>query len=132
MESAIDAERRWFPRFPFHSRAIFVLDGIRHEGTLVDLSLSGALFSGNAPTFAVPGERCMLDVLHGAGQCCVRAQARVAYAQGEMVGLQFQLLDFPALQGLMRIAEMNLESPDMMKRELGVLLKAPAGRQRQR
>lgn len=132
MASASDAERRWFPRFPFHSRAIVVLDGIVHEGTLIDLSLGGALFRGRAGLLASPGDACQFDILHGAGRCCVRARARVAYAQGELVGLQFQQLDFSALQGLMRIAEMNLEAPEMMNREVSALLKPPAGRRRQR
>lgn len=128
MEAAIGAERRWFPRFPFHSRAVMTIDGVQQEGALIDLSLSGVLFRGRAAIVARTGEGCILDIMQGAGRGVVRASARVAYAEGELAGLQFKQLDFGTMQGLMRIAEMNLGTPELMKRELGALLKAPAGR----
>lgn len=129
MESAVVAERRWFPRFPFHTKAVFTLDGIPLEGTLIDLSLSGALFRGKADIVATPAD-CLLDILHGTGRCVVRARARIVHVEGDLAGLQFRQLDFGTMQGLMRIVEMNLGSPEMLRRELGALLKAPAGRRR--
>lgn len=128
MEAATGAERRWFPRFPFHSRAVLMFEGVQQEGTLIDLSLSGVLFRGRTAIDAERGEHCLLDIQQGAGRGVVRASAFVAYAEGELAGLQFRQLDFGTMQGLMRIAEMNLGTPEMMQRELGALLKAPAGR----
>lgn len=130
MDPASGAERRCFPRFPFHSNAVLLLDGIPHEGTLIDLSLSGALFRGRAAMVVATGERCRLDILHGAGRDVARAKGRIAYAQEDLVGLQFQQLDLDVLQGLTQIVEMNLGTREMMKRELAALLMSPAGRLR--
>jgi len=130
MESAVHIERRCFPRLPFHSKAVFSIDGVSQEGTLIDLSLSGALFRAEGEVFAVLDDYCQLDILHGAGLCCVRTRGRVAYVQDGLIGLQFKQHEFAVLKELMKIVEMNLGTPDMMQRELGALLKAPAGRLR--
>lgn len=121
-------ERRLFPRFPFHRRAVLSFGSTQIDGVLIDLSLSGALFNCQSPLPPLPDEHCQLDILHGTGRCCVRAQARIAHAQHDLLGLSFSQLDFGALQGLMKIAEMNLCPPAIMKRELGALLKPPGGR----
>jgi hypothetical protein len=130
MEPASGAERRCFPRFPFHSKAVLVLDGIPYEGTLLDLSLSGALFRARAALVVAAGECCRLDILHGAARDVARANGRIAYAQEDVLGLQFQQLDLGAQQGLTQIVEMNLGTREMMKRELAALLSSPAGRLR--
>jgi hypothetical protein len=130
MESPGDAERRWFPRFPFHTRAVLLCDGVQQEGILLDLALSGALFRGESAIYATPADFCHLDILHGAGRGVVRARVRVVHADGDMAGLQFRQLDFGVLQELNRIVEMNLGTPDILKRDLGALLKPPAGRPR--
>lgn len=124
------AERRWFPRFPFHARAVIVLEGMPQEGILLDLSFSGALFRAGARVCAGSQDRCLLEILHGASPAGVRAMARVAYSRDDLIGLQFGQVDFSTINGLMRIAEMNLGTPEMMRRELGALLQAPAGRLR--
>jgi hypothetical protein len=130
MEPASGAERRYFPRFPFHSNAVLVLDGIPYEGILIDLSLSGALFRARAALVVMAGERCRLDILHGAGRDVARANGRIAYAQEDLVGVQFQQLDLGARQGLAQIVEMNLGTREMLKRELAALLASPARRLR--
>lgn len=128
MESSLFEERRFFPRYPFHSKALFASDRTQVEGMLIDLSLSGALFRGNMQVAAAQDEHCRLDILHGAGRSYARASGRVAYVRDDLVGLKFSVLDLGTVQGLMRIAEMNLDAPAMMKRELGVLLRAPGRR----
>lgn len=145
---ADEIERRVFPRFPFHSKAVLTVGGIPCEGELIDLSLSGALFRAGAACLPFARERCLLDILHGARRSVVRAPGEVAYAQGRLIGVKFHPMDAEVLQGLMRIVEMNLGNPELMKRGVDALsagrgrhgaaapdcalLQAPGGRARRR
>lgn len=123
MNAAHAAERRRFPRFPFHSRAVLRLDGAVVEGMLLDISYNGALFEPAQFAAGSPEEECVLTVVNDGGRRQgVDIVGRVAYRGGCTIGIQFHPLEWLELAGLMRIIELNLGTQEMLSRQLGRLL----------
>jgi hypothetical protein len=124
MNDVAGAERRRFPRFPFHSRAIARLgSGGEYECLLIDISYNGALFEGAGLGQLAPGDECLLTVPgNGGRRPGLELRGRVAYAARGTIGMQFHPLKWQELGGLMQIIELNLGTPEMLSRKLGRLL----------
>lgn len=123
MNTTAGAERRRFPRFPFHSRAVMRLGNYVHAGTLLDISYNGALFECPLPGTVVPGDKCYLTVLNDGGRRRgLDVRGSVVYADSATIGIQFLPLEWNELGGLMRIIELNLGTQELLSRQLGSLL----------
>ena len=127
----IDNERRHFPRFPFHARAIVVFPMTYRDVTLLDISTNGAFVEAiDAREFFV-GARCALRVLGVAVRQVLEVDAIVMHCMdGRRFGLGLHNIGPGAEKALRRLIEMNLGTEALLRRELCVLLK-PAGSVRQ-
>lgn len=119
-------ERRRHPRFPFHSQGALCLAGAEYRGTLLDVSLNGALFTADHLRDLAPGSVCQLDVFHAGQPGFCTATARVAYQRESLVGLQFDALSAPVRQLLAQVAAMNLAQEALLTRQLPEML-GPVG-----
>jgi len=115
-------ERRRHPRFPFHSSGILELAGARHDGTLIDISLSGALIRLAQPFAITDWEPCRLELLNGRNDGCWIDAVRIACQRGELFGLEFAELSSNVRRFLDAIVEMNLGVSDLLNRELPAML----------
>lgn len=122
-------ERRRHPRFPFHSSGILELAGTRYSGTLIDISLNGALIRPAQPVGADATESCCLELLNGNNQSWRINAVRIAQRRGEMLGLEFLDLNGDAEHFLAMLIEMNLGVvATLLDRELPAMLGgSPAG-----
>lgn len=121
-------ERRRHPRFPFHSSGILELAGTRYSGTLIDISLNGALLRPVQPVGAEAAEPCCLELLNGNNRSWRVNAVRIAHRRGEMLGLEFLDLNGDAEHFLAMLIEMNLGLATLLDRGLPALLDgSPAG-----
>jgi len=120
-------ERRRHPRFPFHSLAALSLAGEEYRGTLLDVSLNGALFRADHLGCLAPGSSCQLEVFHAGQPGFCTAEARVAYQRESLVGLQFDSLSAQVRRLLLQVAEMNLAQTALLARQLPEMLGEGAG-----
>jgi len=115
-------ERRRFPRFPFHSRGFLAVDGLQHLGTILDISLKGALFSAVEPLVVEPGTACRLEIFHAGREEVCNATAVVAYHREGMVGLELLDINAATRQVLEQVVLMNLGPTEMLGRDLPEML----------
>lgn len=119
-------ERRRFPRFPFHSQGCLSLDGGEYLGTLLDVSLKGALFRTPEPLAAMAGSSCRLEIFHAGAPSRLVATARLAYHRRNLFGLEFSYLTEEAWRLLGSVMHMNLAVETLLHRELPELLEQAA------
>ncbi|MDP3538847.1 MAG: PilZ domain-containing protein [Azonexus sp.] len=115
-------ERRRFPRFPFHSQGMLSFAGEQHSGTVLDVSLKGALFRAISPIDFMGGNRCYLEIFHAGQPFFCTATAHVAYHHESIVGLEFVELTKGAQQLLAQVMDMNLAVDSLLEREFPELL----------
>ena len=119
------SERRRFPRFPFHSQGALSVAGEAHAGTVLDVSLKGALFMADGHFGAMAGQLCSLDLYHAGQPGFCSATALVAYHRESLVGLEFVDLTDGARQLLTQVISMNLAVDTLLGRDLPEMLGAP-------
>lgn len=115
-------ERRRYPRFPFHSRGFLAIGEEQHLGTILDVSLKGALFSSVLPVAAEVGQVCRLEIFHAGQEQVCSAGAVVAYRREAMVGLELVEMDEPTQQVLRQVVDMHLGVPGLLERDLPQIL----------
>ncbi len=117
------SDRRRCPRFPFHSRGRLLLIDRELDGSLIDISLSGALFAIDLPGDLPSGVACRLAIHHH-HQSPARCFCGIAvYRAGPLVGIEFRDIDGDAEEELRLMIEMNLASPQLLDRDLPALLR---------
>lgn len=123
----ITDERRRFPRFPFHSRGFLAIGERQHLGSILDVSLKGALFSSVEPLDLPPGTTCRLEIYHAGQEEVGAAIAVVVYCREGLLGLE--LRDIDAVTGgiLARMVAMNLGVSSLLERPLPDMLGAGEG-----
>lgn len=116
----MSAERRHFARVAFDAPAQLTTIDARHEVTVLDLSLKGALVKTAKPLQL--GEPCLLCLrLDGAEQRIAMA-AEIAHVDAERAGLLCRSIDLESITHLRRLIEVNLGEPALLERELKALL----------
>jgi len=117
------AERRRFPRFPFHSRAMLQINALTHLGTLVDISAKGCLFASDASLRFDIGMHCGISVKEGRANHFATFHGNVVHADDHLIGVEFRDLSEAASKTLDRILSMNLAPNSMVNREMPALLR---------
>lgn len=116
------SDRRHQPRFPFHSRATIRRDGLEDVGMLLDISLSGGLFSGVLDKPARVGDQCTLGIFHGA-RPALALPGVVIHVHGHLIGVEFTVVDDGVFETLRNIIELNLGTPQLLSRDIAALLR---------
>lgn len=116
------SDRRRYPRYPFHSRAALLLDGRELNGTLIDVSLAGALFAVDQQIEPPTGAECRLAI-HRHRQAAGSMRGTVVYRDRHLLGIQFMEIGGAAESELRLMIDMNLASPRLLERDLPALLR---------
>jgi hypothetical protein len=116
-------DRRRFPRFPFHSRATLHIGAHVYRGTLVDISMGGALFSAELDLNDVTGRRCRISVFRGQSSEFLVVDGAIVHNRERLVGVEFVQLSATAILSLNQIIELNLAVPSLLDRDVGALLR---------
>jgi len=122
------SERRRFPRFPFHSQGALSLAGQVYEGTLLDVSLKGALFMADSHLGEAAGHMGCLEIFDAGQPGFCSATALVAHHQENLVGLEFVDLNDGIRQLLTQVINMNLAVDTLLERDLLDMLGVPGGK----
>jgi hypothetical protein len=120
----IPDERRRFPRFPFHSRGFLSIGERQHLGSILDVSLKGALFSSVEPLELTPGTACRLEIYHAGQEEVGAATAVVVYCREGLIGLELHDVDAATGGVLARVVAMNLGVSSLLERNLPDMLGA--------
>ncbi len=119
------SERRRSPRFPFHSQGALSFAGQHLQGTVLDISLKGALFSVPNGLELSAGKMCSLEIFHAGQPGFCSATALVTYQRENLVGLEFVDLTDGARQLLAQVINMNLAVDTLLERDLLEMLGVP-------
>ncbi len=114
-------ERRHFSRIPFDAHTTLRgTDGREWHGTLLDISLNGALLErpqdwdgGNRAGLVL--EILLTEAAH------IRMEVTVAHAEAHYLGLRCTHIDLDSIAHLRRLVELNLGDPELLNRELSAL-----------
>ena len=119
------SDRRLHPRFPFHSRCQLSIDACELElgGTLIDISLGGALFAADHHTEIPSGTQCRLTVNQKHRSSLIVVEGAVVKHSEQFLGIQFQQVSETTASDLRQLIEMNLGVPHLLERDVASLLR---------
>ncbi|MBI4998504.1 MAG: PilZ domain-containing protein [Rhodocyclales bacterium] len=119
------SDRRLHPRFPFHSRGQLSIDdgGLELNGTLIDISLGGALFAADQHRDIPTGTQCRLAVYQRQRPSFVVMHGSVINHTRNLTGIQFQDVSDAAAGKLRQLIDMNLGVLHLLERDLGALMR---------
>lgn len=118
------SDRRRFPRFPFHSRAGLTVQGSMCRGTLLDISLGGALFAVGAEHADPLGQACELQLFQLDGNPLAAFQGIVAHRGGDtLFGIEFVAVGEREREALRQVIDLNLGTPTLLERGVPALLR---------
>lgn len=117
------SDRRRYPRFPFHSRARLLLDDRELNGTLIDISLAGALLALDQPLVVLSGAECRLAIYRRRLNPGESIGGQAVYCADHLLGMRFTEIGGAAENELRLLIEMNLAAPRLLERDLPALLR---------
>ncbi len=115
------ANRRQFWRAAFHSPVRLIGTGGTVSAELLDISLRGALVEVPAKWMGHLGDSCHIK-LRLSDEAAIVMAAEVAHVDGRQVGLRCLRIDVDSITHLRRLVELNAGDPELLDRELHVLL----------
>lgn len=118
-------DRRRFDRVATDKPVVIVDSGGEYAGTVVDISLRGALLeleNGWRPALGdAVNARIAID---DSDNCCIYAEGEVAHLDGNRIGLHCLIMDLDSASNLRRLVELNLADPELLERNLAELINA--------
>ena len=118
MQDEVSAQRRRYPRFPFHRLASIMYDSGECSGTLLDASLNGALFEASSRLGAQLADCVLIIPFSRDPEEAIRLEAQVACRRGLRLGLHWARIDAESTMKLQRPVEMNLGTLRLLERPL--------------
>lgn len=116
-------DQRRFTRIAYDSEAVFITDKESYDGTLVDVSLKGALMQLDDPSITPDlDEAGQLKIVIEGSDISIQMQAHCVHVQDGQVGLECDTLDIDSAAHLRRLVEVNLGSDDLLHREVEALI----------
>jgi hypothetical protein len=119
MDTADD--RRQFWRATFHSPVLLV----GHQGSvpadLIDISLKGALIKVPPAWPVRVDEACRLE-LQLADDASIVMHGRVVHVANRRIGVYCERIDIDSITHLRRLVELNSGDPELLERELAILM----------
>jgi c-di-GMP-binding flagellar brake protein YcgR len=117
------SDRRRYPRFPFHSRAQLLLKDLELNGTLLDISLAGALFATDEGLDFPIRTGCQLAIYRHRRSSFSAIDGEIVHRANHLFGIRFLTVGDTAEDELRQMIDMNLALPHLLKRDLPALLR---------
>jgi hypothetical protein len=119
-------DRRFFQRIPFQTVSKVTVRGKTVQGTLMDISMKGALVALPEDSLPSLGETASLDMYLPSSEITLRFAAEVVHLSGNETGLFFRQVDVDTLTHLRRLLELNSGDEGRVSEELTYWLKPKA------
>lgn len=114
--------KRLFTRIPFETDAVLSTFPGKHECTLVDISLKGALVERIAPWPLQTGNPCSLQIKLADGATTIHMAGEVVHVEAGRLGLRCTEIDLESITSLRRLVELNLGDEAALHREISAML----------
>ncbi len=118
-------DRRQFWRAHFRSAVQLATAGYSIEADLLDISLKGALIEVPAGWTGSLGDPFQL-LLNLAAETEISMSTAVSHIDGRRIGLRCESIDLDSVTHLRRLVELNSGNPDLLDRELSMLMRETA------
>ena len=116
------SSRRLFTRIHFTTRVVLNTFPDRHECTLVDISLKGALVERPNPWHAAIGEACGVAIVLAADGTSIQMIGEVAHVQQGRLGIRCTEIDLESMTNLRRLVELNLGDEAALNLEIHAMV----------
>jgi hypothetical protein len=114
--------RRLFTRIPFEIHAVLGVGTERHDCTLVDISLKGALVEQAQPWMLPLGAPCTLSFRLAGDDATLDMTGVVAHVEQSRLGMRCTEIDLDSMTRLRRLVELNLGDEAALHREIHAML----------
>jgi hypothetical protein len=121
MTFARQDDQRRFHRVGHDAWATLSLAGKAWTCTVQDLSLKGCLVRLDAPWQVAANETYQLSI-HLTYAIRIDMAVQLSHQEGALVGLRCVAIDPDSIAQLKRLVELNLAAPDLLDREMHLLL----------
>lgn len=112
------SDRRSFSRYQLYTRATLRVGATEHIGTMMNLSMSGALFIVDTTLDLPIGQGCMLMAYSGEGERkYISLESRIVDLHNHLVGIKFAEASDDEKKALQRMVDFYLEAPRPLYRE---------------
>ena len=111
-------DRRRYPRFPFHRVASVLCENGEYAGSLLDVSLRGALFEAVGRVPMLSSSFTLIIPFSRDPEEAIRIGAEAAFWRAHRLGLQWDEIDVESTMKLRRLVELNLGTPKLLERPL--------------
>jgi c-di-GMP-binding flagellar brake protein YcgR len=116
-------DRRRSPRFPFHSRCTLRIGTSDHLGTLMDISLTGALFIADVALELQIGQKCRPTVFFGGKSAYIALEGWIVRLHDHLIGIEFVDVSETLEQELYRLVDLNLSTVGLRNSDIPALLR---------
>jgi hypothetical protein len=115
-------EHRLFQRISFVAKAEVEISGARHEATLVDISLKGALVNFVTPFLPERGQQCSLTIHLNQSELELHCTGVTVHSHDQLTGIKFTMIDIDTMIHLRRLVELNSADPERVLSELSYFI----------
>ena len=117
-------KRRLFTRIPFEASVVLNTFPDKHECSLVDISLKGALVERLQPWNMALGDPCSVSVELAADGTSIYMAGEVAHVEQGRLGVRCTEIDLESMTNLRRLVELNLGDEEALNREIHAMVHA--------
>jgi PilZ domain-containing protein len=110
--------QRQFQRIKFAVETDVDINGARHDATLVDISLRGALVAFQDELPLTEGLPCQLSVHLDQSSVVLFFAGEIVRSRANLAGIKFTTINIDSMIHLRRLLELNTADPDQVKSEL--------------
>lgn len=117
-------QRRHFVRISFDAKYLLVSSDNDQQwrGTVIDLSLKGALLNKPDGFTCKRGDKFVLELILSQDSLNIQMDVNVAHVHESMVGVTCEHIDLESITHLRRVLELNLGDPHLIERELSEMI----------
>lgn len=115
-------KRRLFTRIPFRTNVVLNTFPGKHECSMVDISLKGALVERLLPWSAKIGDPCNLHVELAGGGTSIQMAGEIAHVEDGRLGIRCTEIDLESITNLRRLVELNLGDEEALNREIATMV----------
>jgi len=115
-------ERRHFSRVQFQSECFLTFGDKKYTGTLVDLSLKGALIHNDEGLKVKSGDHCSFNFALAGADFELNFDATLVFYKDDQLGVQFGNITLESMTHLRRLVELNTGDSGRIQEELFFLI----------